>query len=146
MELNHETRARIFGLYIGCEVQYGYEGRTRTGKLEGLNEKGEAIIFDPGIKVFSHYRYVRLDLAQLLLSPLEAITEADAVACYELIFAPDAVARGEKINTVRSWIMRNVIPYQVADHLRELGYAVDYKGIDLFEAGIAIDRTKKETV
>lgn len=71
-------KIKVFGLYLGCEVMYGFEDRQRRGVLTGHHE-----IF--GWQVCDHanpivpYRFVKEDLLKLILTPLEQISDEDVV-------------------------------------------------------------------
>lgn len=134
MELNNEIRAKVFGLYLGCDVYDLYNAD--AGKLIGLNTIEERAIVKHNTTWAIGYGEVKL-----LLTNLENITDADAIACYDLQYPDLDKNDDDKIALIKNWIHRKVISVQQGDYLRSKFYAVDYCGLNLFQSGIAIERT-----
>jgi hypothetical protein len=95
---------------------------------------------------------------KLRLLPLEYITNEDAAEVakaagliqqsfglrYMIAFGKN-MAHYFKNNIHNGYRIEPLDYVNIADKFRELGYAVPYQGIDLFEAGVAIDKTKQPT-
>lgn len=122
-------------LYLGCEVEYGYDGRKAIGDIHGLDPHA-------GWKVFTRkpipmYHTVRTELLKPILRPLSDMTEEEFD--YMFFKQPGYVSIESKALVDKRF---DISPHQVAFLLS--------KGFDLFgliEAGLAIDRTTlKQTV
>jgi len=145
MNITNEIRARIFALYIGCEVVYpdGY-----TVKIVGITE------FEGMIQVLKndHTDWWNFDDAKLLLTPLDKITDEHRNELYSIIsidsFINDFTVNGFLESFSPSIITKDgnrfcaEFYYTALDFLRAKGYALPYMGIDLFTSGIAIDATE----
>lgn len=119
-------------LYLGCEVEYGYEGRRSIGDLHGLDPKF-------GWKVFTRrpipdYHTVRTELIKLILRPLSDMTDQEM----------DEVWYGHEPKNVLVMDYKNSgITRKVALCSERTRYLLS-KGFDLFgliAAGLAIDKT-----
>lgn len=130
-ELTNKDKARIFALYLGCEIINPDNAFTRNYVCDGfeisLIEKGQSN-------------------NQLILKPLSAILDEDAIEVAKMNYSNrDEKIDGAKeryIRSTKTYILNpvEVLQYPIVDFLRSRGYALPYKGIDLFEAGIAIEK------
>lgn len=125
-----EDRARIFGMYLGAECQRFYR---RTGVIAE-----ESILMDCSnihaiVNGTGTYTY------KLLLTPVSKITDADAIEVAKVVF-PNAKNQEIIIKFVKGLASEGKIGYNMADELRRLGYALPYRGLDLFKLGIAIEK------
>lgn len=151
MELTNEIKARIFGLYgIGAPVETAdgpgsilciypaaievhLNSKVMGQEMKGRKGSGEL-----------HYKYLNKDnQVKLLLTKLENITDADCIKAYDCYPGSEnqAINTTRKINSIKAFIEANDIPYDIGDALRSLGYHLPYNGINLFQSGIAIERT-----
>lgn len=157
--------AKIFGLYIGCEIKC--TGGHFIANSNSKNENGE-LILSPSILADCYEKTFNYSDFKLLLTPLSEITDEDAIEvgkmcrirsndekelAYTGIMIPlfhldnytwdnnhlyDNARTRSLIADLRPRYMLKVI-----DFLRFNRYALPYMGIDLFDAGIAIPKTKK---
>lgn len=178
-QLSNEEKAKIFALYLGCEVIGQYDGE-RKGYLTGIHGEDQAEIqfFEQdGINVFEQPEYNQYDECKLRLIPLKEITCEDAVEIAKIAAQrpDDYTADNADVRLLRNAIQvvftdkideiinitfdGDVLVYihpidgrekierrpkgqaQYIDKFRELGYALPYKNKDLFELGIAINKT-----
>lgn len=65
-------------LYLGCEVEWGFDGRKKKGVLIGKDERYGWQIFDP-LNVIVPYQYCRTDLLKPILRPLSDMTEEEVL-------------------------------------------------------------------
>lgn len=146
--MNEKNIKDVIHLYLGCEVEYGYEGRTRIGKLVGNDERYGWQIFDPG-RPFAPYHHVRVGLLKLLLRPLSSMTEEELKEW----IGPASV------NFTEHYCKKKLreISSSIYGLFNYIGFYGNYnsipwllsKGFDLFgllDAGLAVDATKKENV
>ena len=61
-------------LYLGCEVEWGFEARKKIGRLAGKDERYGWQIFDPSNAIVS-YHPCRTDLLKIILRPLSDMTD-----------------------------------------------------------------------
>lgn len=166
MEITNEIKAKIFALYIGCYAYVKHQELENfyfNDKIIGISYKKS---FDKwGIKTSkSIYDYPISD-CQLILKPLSAITDEDAI---EVLFIGEQdesreiikVKRYDKgisieyrfinkkpeLNNSNGYCYSEVgmvfsafnLGILEIDYLRSKGYMLPYMGIDLFDADIAI--------
>ena len=75
MEITNEIKARIFASYFGCEYQIYFEGApTRKAKIDGYH-----------LATIMHHPSNENTERKLLLSPLSAITDDDAIEVAKII-------------------------------------------------------------
>lgn len=60
--------------YIGCKVEWGFEGQKKIGILSGLDKRYGWQVFDP-TNIIAPYRYVRIELIMPVLRRMESMTE-----------------------------------------------------------------------
>lgn len=168
--LTAEDKARVFGLYWGCEcIVYSHE----EGAKNDIRVVSERLLSYP------------LHDCQLILRPLSKISDEDAVEVAKIILSKGS--EWQPIEIVRwDWCTKIIVKIEPGimdaettiemyisivnegdiewtwdykkgnstgmsqqhcpnvshayDFLRSRGYALPYKGIDLFEAGIAIEQ------
>lgn len=149
MQLTTEDKARIFALYLGadCEV---------ISVIPEMKPYIALGVFAVTTPIISMFQDGVLDI-KLLLKDLSDITEEDAIEIIKVdwnrIEIPDNVKLLEIKRSPTSIIYEfmgqksqihlsyNTL-YPFADKLRELGYMLPYKGINLFDVGLAIKQTK----
>lgn len=81
-QLTNEQIARVFAMYLGCDVEYeytiGYVTKKTVGKLRGIDNSNLGIVL-----FISHYENGLMSEGntedKLLLTPLSAITDEDAI-------------------------------------------------------------------
>lgn len=72
---NNMTKFKdVAHLYMGCEVEWGFEGRKKKGQLVGNGERYGWQIFDPSNAIVP-YQQCRIELIKPLLRPLDSMTE-----------------------------------------------------------------------
>lgn len=129
-ELTNEQKAKIFAMYWGQRV-------LKFSKTA------------PATQYVDEYMFARIDKECVLaLTPLSAISDEHAIEVAKMnrYTASDDSAICAKVgrDILKRCFVENPVmclPYECADKLRQWGYALPYNGIDLFEAGIAIDKT-----
>jgi hypothetical protein len=153
MNLTHEQKTRVFALYLGlpCRV-VDLDGQTFFDKIESviMDKAGARIsIYEFGDIDFTHIDEYCQSL-QLLLKPLSAITDEDAIEAGSLHdrYLKIDLNLNHFISLiksrVRSWAKSD---YQVFQYLIQQGYAVPLfiapghpdNGKDAIQLGIAID-------
>ena len=163
--LTNEERARIFAMYMPCDVMDLFNDS--GGKFVGLDYNNNSV--QVLHKAVWHLNY---DEVKLLLMPLSKITDEHAIEVAKLwhkgalfnMWEIDTRTQGylELVNKTTKQIIRiwstGSIDFQLVvgnetlfdnceavvemiDCIRELGYAIPYKGKSLFDLGIAIDKT-----
>lgn len=149
MELSTQDKARVFAMYLNAESPTICTRIDDEDKIElmlcGVNTFDEFVQLsdmDGGIFWDEGFNNV-----QLLLKPLYDISDEDLVtiAQFQGYDGFESIEDERPLylrNTGRRYI-KNVIDYNTADFLRSKSYALPYKGIDLFEAGIAINVNDK---
>jgi len=151
-------------LYLGCKVEYGYEGTKKIGKLEGKVDLAGWQVNT--YKVLAPYQYVRDELIKPILRPLSDMTDAEFKEAILLHWGISRDIVEQKIDRVerRKELKQNVrygtaIPYSAFDkegkHYMTGTFSTSSlspdtllfllsKHFDLFgliEAGLAIDKT-----
>lgn len=63
-------------LYLGCEVEWGFDGRKKKGELVGKDERYGWQVFDPSNAIVP-YQPCRIELIKPLLRPLDSMTEEE---------------------------------------------------------------------
>lgn len=66
-------------LYLGCEVEWGFDGRKKKGELVGKDERYGWQVFDPS-NVIVPYQQCRIELIKPLLRPLSSMTDEEVLA------------------------------------------------------------------
>lgn len=138
-EITKELRARIFGLYIGADVTYAHTGE-KSYTIKGVDDMFCFVQEKVGNVRTCYF----IEQCKLLLTKPENITDADAVAAFDLIGGPVS-SENSKVVIVKNWISWNQLDYDLADLLRSKSYGINYMGINLFDAGIAIEKTQTLT-
>ena len=147
--------SEVAHLYIGCEVEFGFEGRKKIGKLVGKVEPFGWQVFYPS-KVLVPYHNVKGKLFKPLLRPLSDMTEEEAVELaklseYEPDFNDVKIERNKYNDIIVSWQGNNE-SREVFNSTGELFYCAEQfvyllsRSFDLFgliESGQAIDKTKQ---
>lgn len=168
--ITNEMKAKIFGLYIGCECVYDNSMplSRHAGNILGYDYRYGFMISTKNAIV--PFRFVSQEFTQLILTPLSEITDEDAIEvarlldpwlveqmAYELtrekisdkghIITIEGMR--DKSRKVRIFLPmghvfcsdnENTINPGVIDFLRSRGYALPYMGIDLFQSNIAIQK------
>lgn len=137
-QLTAEDKARVFAQYLGCKYT-----DTTAEEPEVFPVIGETIT--------CFERYPRaMATAQLILRPLSKISDEDKSEVCRLadntIDTDHVLTEKDKKNLVKGMydaMNEGEFPYHIADFLRSRSYMLPYKGIDLFEAGIAIEQPQK---
>lgn len=142
--ITNEMKAKIATLYWGCPNQYKRKGQIVTGEVGGITIQN----------------ILKGDYCKLILKPLSEITDEDANTFWKKLGLNDDYGNNEaypkesRKQFILDWLERkpkfpahyekfNAVKSILAiDTLRELGYALPYMGIDLFESGIAIPNNK----
>lgn len=141
-KLTTQEKAQVFSLYLGWPIISGngkflkLDGACLYGELHCIDEREAATILEIS------------DKPKLVLKPLGSISQKDYEHLIGLNRAQfeqpkfkswkdykDAllVAAAEEVHNI-------LFDYQEADYLRSRGYALPYKGHDLFDAGLAITK------
>lgn len=164
--LTNEERARIFAMYMPCDIVQGdillrtdrklvAIGGLETDKMQWGKLSNMASISNAFVNEF-----------KLILTPLSKITDEHAIEVAKIYDAKeewkvprDLVAGGRYITNAFSGddiyfldlkirflsidgfeTVESEVMLQILDRLRELGYALPYKGKSLFELGVAIEK------
>lgn len=149
MQLTNEIKAKIFGLYIGCEVQV--EGEERICTLSSAVDDGNYKVryWDAdGYEFFwCNISKCKLILRQLF-SPFCKLSDEEHSKVLSIIHKSSRHYSIVNANSVIEGGFGNNIPldlcWEIQDYLRSRGYALPYLNIDLFESGIAIKKTNKK--
>ncbi len=148
---------RVYGMYIGAEVEYGvmlgdreiYDRGTLIGVT--LDEEGEIQLHVKNGNGFINHCN---EEDKLLLKPLSEISDADINEAWEFVgmdlyindFGKDYFLR--TFNPFKASEMDNRFGQGVYllmyDFLRSRGYALPYKGQCLFQSGIAINSSENK--
>ncbi len=160
-ELTNQERAKIFGMYLGCEYiaddEYAKKvhGVTIDALLAGRNKPNRKLLLTPLEKITDEDA---IEVGKIFNSEYEwKVTSRDNSAitteCHDYIIVlwyddsslidflekyegeENIKAHGGVTGAMSSY---NII--EIIDYLRSKGYALPYKGIDLFKAGIAIEK------
>jgi hypothetical protein len=138
MGITNEIRAKIFALYLRCEIM-------------NVDQK-EILIGICGDMIYSDWRGLKnvcgIDETQLLLTPLSKITDEDKIEVakmagydpklYSIEYSQDTFSFC--CSSSSSYIELKYLQFGVVDYLRSKSYHIPYQDIDLFEAGIAIEK------
>jgi hypothetical protein len=147
IQLTPTQLERVLSLYTGQEVLYGYEGDPKKkGQLCGQNKPFGWQIFRCKSPMVP-YLNVRSELFQLLLIPLCGITREDAIHIGKMELPRTSETHsGEEVfyQTGKMLASTQRLSYQMGDYLRGKGYMLPFEGIDLFVAGIALDKTEMD--
>lgn len=166
--LTNEQIQRIFLMYVRQPCRFGFEGREKKGQIIGNTEPFGIQVFDPGTPLVP-YKNVRPDLIKLLLIPLSAISDEDAIQVAKLTYAMPYPAHTEFEvyenyfgHKVVSWgkghwqkyaidLKNNILNAFQNQFLIQRGYAVPLfidvdhpdNGKTAIQLGIAIDKTQQ---
>jgi len=142
-----EIKARIQCLYIGCELfvpdepketWYPFDKNEGGLKLVGIN--GSQLI----VQRIAEHKYDLYNQTQLLLTPLQNITDEDAIECVGYLIKL-GIGSPAFINPKQYCIEAYnsggtlFMVYSVVDYLRSRGYALPYMSYsvsDLVELGV----------
>ena len=142
-------------LYLGCEVEWGFEARKKIGRLAGKDERYGWQIFDPSNAIVS-YHPCRTDLLKIILRPLSDMTDEHINELWDTVgYNPEYVSPAYPGMTKRKFLKRVFeengneqrieIKFEnaaiIQNFLRKKGYDCD----GLIPAGLAIDKTKMNT-
>lgn len=162
MKLTNEEIAKVFALYLGCKMEYTsvFDPNLKLrGNLLGVCSYTTELLLTDDSSDLNNQSVI--GHAKLLLTPLSNISDEHAIEVAKILY-PDHHNNNYTVqrenNRVDVWFGYNCvhiyhdgsikgkedgwINYEVADQLREWGYMLPYKGFDLFELGIAINKTK----
>lgn len=159
--ITQELQERIYAAYWGCEVSYLYlvgdTHREASGKIVGIYRVDDNLVLDlidgeGGI----YPTDVDENQCQLVLTPLAEITDGDIEATWNVTGIGEHIIDNSKESFLRMFDpskcaesderMGQAIYLRVYDYLRFRGYAFEFDGIDLIEAGIAIRRIKEPEI
>lgn len=139
-QLTAEDKARVFAQYLGCKYT-----DTTAEEPEVFPVIGETIT--------CFERYPRaMATAQLILRNISKISDEDLRDACEIAadeedkgivpkgYSFSAEERASLITAFEEDMKVYQFDYRLADFLRSRSYALPYRGIDLFEAGIAIEQ------
>lgn len=76
--------AQELAMYLGCEVEYGFEGRKKNGQLVGRDERYGWQVFDPSNAIVP-YHFVKDDLITLKLRPMSDLTEEEKIEIAKIV-------------------------------------------------------------
>ena len=142
-------------LYLGCEVEWGFEARKKIGRLAGKDERYGWQIFDPSNAIVS-YHPCRTDLLKIILRPLSDMTDEHINELWDTVgYNPEYESPAYPGMTKRKFLKRVFeengneqrveIKFEnaaiIQNFLRKKGYDCD----GLIPAGLAIDKTKMNT-
>lgn len=152
MQLTKEETAKVFALYLCCECSCVYDPPRRTLFLKSVSNDSLWCVLDLSANAGGYN--CRFDQVKLLLTPLSAISDEDAIEVAKMWgsllkdeFKPDYVRRVVKLHSVQigKWLESwNMFQYFISK-----GYAVPLffginhpaNGKTAIELGIAIDKT-----
>lgn len=129
---------QIAGAYTGAQVE-----------ISGIVTYGISHISANGIMVDTgeRFKYTPYDQCRLILTPLSAISDEDAVEVARMVNALDIVSNLEYMTKVgKAYIKRNIttFPFFIIDYLRSRNYDLGYMGVrSLIDADIAISSLDK---
>ncbi|MES2620205.1 MAG: hypothetical protein V4615_05065 [Bacteroidota bacterium] len=143
MKLTNEQIARVFGMYLGCEMVHG----RFHGHMEVIKGTGQfrATCSDWWEDV-SDNKY------KLVLIPLSSITDEDAIEVAKIHGSYSFDGRTFKVRGFKDWLNSGGnIRYNMYQYLIQQGYAVPLfiapnhpaNGKTAIELGLAIEKTKE---
>lgn len=144
-KLSNEEIAKVFAMYLGCD--FCMLPKHKAGmRIDTIQSIGISKVY--GIWGTSE-DYYEFSEVKLLLTPLEDISDEHAIEVAKMFYENDefhtteagrkiAKTLNDKNSGLGTFVAINLI--KVIDQLREWGYMLPYKGINLFEAGIAIKK------
>ena len=121
-------------LYIGCDIEFGFEGHKKIGTLYGVHHPFGYQVFDPSSPVVP-IKAVRPELIKLILRPLSDMTKEEMEECGNMIYD---FSDDPELNT---WEWQY---FQIGLAPEQLYYLLK-NGFDLFNLipeGLAIDKTR----
>lgn len=141
MKLTNEERGHIMMLYPNAEIKVA--DSTKHYTLAGIVEGKCYVRGSQGVMK------IRVaDICQLILRSLEDITDGEKEQLSELCYMAEFPGYIEdmlgyfKKGPFEDWHLSSTDVLAVTDKLREWGYALPYKGQDLFTLGIATTKSK----
>ncbi len=150
VQLTNEEKAKVFAMYLGAEVSGEYMDEPCTGYLTGIHgEYGAEIQWIMNGHAEEDPDYKEYNECQLLLTPISAITDEDAVEVYDMQLGVLNLTRANKIETVKYWVNTNELTWDQYEYLKSKFYAVPIffapkhpaNGKTAIELGIAREKT-----
>lgn len=148
MKLTAAIAASYFGAEVRCAPYGGSPDRKLIGTMIGLNNDGIQVKF---LAWQSHQHQVEIGVCQLILTPLDKISEADCVEVVNSV-GLDTEGVGKIISTFIDFEKRLVLDFEyqvfrvrlsveVIDYLRSKGYDCGHGSIpNLIAAGVAVEK------
>ncbi len=140
VQLTNEEKAKVFAMYMGAEVSNIYNNKNGT-------VSGAYLPCTVGVK-YNTLWYLDVSECQLLLTPLSAITDEDAVEVWHLDNSgePDDTYT---VEFVKHWIENDLLSWDHYEYLKSKFYAVPIffapyhpaNGKTAIELGIAREKT-----
>ncbi len=127
-------------LYLGCKVEYGYDGTKKIGKLVGKDDSAGWQV--DKLRVLAPYQYVRDELIKPILRPLSDMTEDEKVVMHDTLWITKEEDKHYSVShKCTYWHLKccgrekepEVFLYLLSKHFDLFG---------LIDAGLAIDKTK----
>jgi hypothetical protein len=156
--ITDEMKARIFGLYWGCEVSYLYllgdTHREGSGRVVGIYMHDDAWVLDLMDWQGAIYPTdVDENQCRLMLMRLSDIADEHINGAWDASGIGEHIIDNSKESFLRMFDpskcaesderLGQAIYLKVYDYLRSKFYALPYENIDLFEAGIAIPKLQE---
>ena len=147
MEVSKKVKIKMFCTYLPCKGHYKPTGEVVS--MGGYSDDTAYIEYWP-MKDHNDSEWSHIDNFQLALTPLSEITDEHAIEVATMAskakFEQD-LYNGRIIisDIIKNRPIKTLHPntlLAIFDYLRSESYMLPYMGIDLFEAGIAIDKTK----
>lgn len=166
-QLTAEDKARVFAQYLGskCSTPDG-EGKlvqapnimfpnkvavhfgakmvktiNSVDEYKAIRNHGVYLIKSKVLTPFSGDVQDNIELpggVQLILRPLSKISDEDAIEVYKMV---RGVTSDDRLMIYKGrYYAKVALNTEATDFLRSRSYMLPYKGIDLFEAGIAIEQ------
>jgi len=140
MKLTAKIAASYFGAEVRCAPYGGPPDRKIIGTMIGLNNDGIHVKFP---EWQSHQHQVAIGVCQLILTPLDKISDEDAVEVCKFLYSNPALhnpERGKSVATVGDWHSTRK-GVEVIDYLRSKGYDCGYANLNsLISAGVAVEK------
>lgn len=144
MELTQQDKAMVFAMYIGSDIKVS--DSKKQYNLIGVVRNNCTVIGTQGMVKTSG-----IDICKLILKDLSDITDEDAIEVGK-IFSKNSGTWQQGRGVLHFLLSGNFQPLggidfdtitNIIDYLRSKSYMLCCKGINLFDAGIAIRKTKK---
>lgn len=161
MEISNEMRVAIYHVYHTAQVAgkpyIGYsefseeqQNKTLIGNIKYLDKEGAHVVHaDVHGNPWNEITFYNYGECQLLLTPLSEITDEHAVEVARIMNIIDAECPQSDYPhwieyTKRTYLTdlkmsKYAFSVHAIDYLRSKSYHVPYMGIDLFEAGFAVE-------